>query len=178
MIIAATICMVAFGILAIIDGVYYHDIKYRLAKDKESILEHIYHTIRAVLFTIIMYTLFAHDHSGPILWLGVTVVAVDMLFLVLDVREEGRSRNRYGGLSNGEYMNHIFANAFHFVSIALILAAKPLDAWAIGSTPIIDRPYPLVTSWIGSAFVTGGGIASIMHFWQWSQFVSTKGDKN
>ena len=178
MIIAATICMAVFGILAIIDGVYYHDIKYKLAQDKESILEHIFHTIRAGLFTVIMYTLFAYDHSGLLLWLGVAAAVIDMLFLVLDVREEGRSRNRYGGLSNGEYMNHVFANTFHFVSIALILAAKPMDAWSLGPTSILDRAYPEITSWIGGAFVTGGIIATIMHFWQWSQFVSTKGDKS
>ncbi len=178
MIIAATICLLAFGILAIIDGVYYHDIKYKLAQDKESILEHIYHTIRAVLFTIIMYTLFAHDYRGSILWLGVTAAAVDMLFLILDVREEGRSRERYGGLSNGEYINHIFANAFHFVAIALILAAKPADAWKLTHAFELSRPYPDITNWIGNAFVTGGAIASIIHFWQWSQFVSTRGDKS
>jgi len=35
--------------------------------------------------------------------------------------------------------------------------------------------YPEVTTWVGSAFVIGGIIAAIMHFWQWSQFVSKKG---
>ena len=43
--------------------------------------------------------------------------------------------------------------AFHFVSIALILAAKPMDAWSLGPTSILDRAYPEITSWIGGAFV-------------------------
>lgn len=77
-------------------------------------------------------------------------------------------------VQNGEYMNHIFANTFHFVSITLILAAKPLDAWAFGPSTILDRPYPEITSWICGAFVPGGIIATIMHFWQWSQFVTNK----
>ena len=131
MIIAATVCLVVFGILAIVDGAYYHNIKYKLYQDKESILEHIYHTIRAVMFPIMMYCFFAHDLGGLLLILGVTAAAIDLLTLLFDVKEEGRSRNRYGGLSNGEYMNHVFSNTFHFVAIALILAAKPAEAWPV-----------------------------------------------
>ena len=178
MIIAATVCLVVFGILAIVDGVYYHDIKYKLYQDKESILEHIYHTIRAVLFTIIMYSLFSRDLGGILLILGILAAGIDMFVLVLDVKEEGRSRNRYGGLSNGEYMNHVFANTFHFVSIALILAAKPAEAWTFKYSFELNRPYPEITVWMGSAYVTGGVIATLWHFWQWNKFVSNKGESS
>ena len=174
MIIAATVCLVVFGILAIVDGAYYHDIKYKLYQDKESILEHIYHTIRAVMFPIMMYCFFAHDLGGLLLILGVTAAAIDLLTLLFDVKEEGRSRNRYGGLSNGEYMNHVFSNTFHFVSIALILAAKPAEAWTFKHSFELNRPYPEITVWVGSAFVTGGTIAAVWHFWQWTQFVTKK----
>ena len=178
MIIAATVCLVVFGILAIVDGAYYHNIKYKLYQDKESILEHIYHTIRAVMFPIMMYCFFAHDLGGLLLILGVTAASLDLIMLLFDVKEEGRSRNRYGGLSNGEYMNHIFANTFHFVSIALILASKPAEAWSFNQTIEFEGFYPEVTTWVGSAFVIGGIIAAIMHFWQWSKFVSKKGAKS
>ena len=174
MIIAATVCLVVFGILAIVDGAYYHDIKYKLYQDKESILEHIYHTIRAVMFPIMMYCFFAHDLGGLLLILGVTAAAIDLLTLLFDVKEEGRSRNRYGGLSNGEYMNHVFSNTFHFVAIALILAAKPVEAWTFNHSFELNRPYPEITVWLGSAFVTGGIIAAVWHFWQWTQFVTKK----
>ena len=174
MIIAATVCLVVFGILAIVDGAYYHDIKYKLYQDKESILEHIYHTIRAVMFPIMMYCFFAHDLGGLLLILGVTAAAIDLLTLLFDVKEEGRSRNRYGGLSNGEYMNHVFSNTFHFVAIALILAAKPAEAWTFNHSFELNRQYPEITVWLGSAFVTGGTIAAVWHFWQWTQFVTKK----
>ena len=92
MIIASTVCLVLFGILAIIDGVYYHDIKYKLYKDKESILEHIYHTIRAVMFPFMMYCFFARNFGGWLLILGVTAASLDLIMLLFDVKEEGRSR--------------------------------------------------------------------------------------
>ena len=171
---AATVCLVVFGILAIVDGVYYHDIKYKLYQDKESILEHIYHTIRAVMFPIMMYCLFAYDFGGVLMIVGIGAVSIDFIMLIFDVKEEGRSRNRYGGLSNGEYMNHVFANTFHFVAIALILAAKPAAAWTIDPSFALGRPYPQVTAWLGSAFVAGGVIAALLHFWQWSQYFSRK----
>ncbi len=174
MIIASTVCLVVFGILAIVDGVYYHDIKYKLYQDKESILEHIYHTIRAVMFPIMMYCLFAHDFGGELMIVGIGAVSIDFIMLIFDVKEEGRSRNRYGGLSNGEYMNHVFANTFHFVAIALILAAKPVEAWTFTHSFELTRSYPEITLWLGRAFVTGGVIAALLHFWQWSQYFSRK----
>jgi len=52
MIIAATVFMVLFGLMSIVDGLYYHDYKYKLYLHKESILEHIMHTFRAVHFPL------------------------------------------------------------------------------------------------------------------------------
>ncbi|MBT88622.1 MAG: hypothetical protein QF847_00170 [Candidatus Marinimicrobia bacterium] len=174
MIIAATVFMALFGVMGILDGVYYHDYKYKLAKDKESIVEHIVHTFRNVAFPIIVYYLFQHDVGGKIMMIGVTVAIIDIILLAIDVRIEGYSRNRYGGLSNGEYATHIFANTFHYVSIALILAAKPEEAWTFTHSYELIRPYPEITVWLGSAFVSGGSISAIWHFWQWSQFVTKK----
>ena len=77
---------------------------------------------------------------------GAVYQPVRMDMLLFDVKEEGRSRNRYGGLSNGEYMNHIFANTFHFVSIALIFSAKPAEAWSFNQTIEFEGIYPEVTN--------------------------------
>ena len=174
MIIVATVFMVLFGLMGVLDGAYFHDYKYKLAKDKESILEHIIHTFRSVAFPIVVYCLFQHDFGGRMMMIGIIVAVIDIILLAIDVRIEGHSRNRYGGLSNGEYATHIFANTFHYVSIALILAAKPADAWTVTQSFELSRPYPVVTVWLGSAFVTGGIIAALWHFWQWSQFVTKK----
>ena len=157
MITAATVCLVVFGILAIVDGVYYHDIKYKLYQDKESILEHIYHTVRAVMFPIMLYCLFAHDFGGVLMIVGIGAVSIDFIMLIFDVKEEGRSRNRYGGLSNDEYMNHVFANTFHFVAIALILAAKPAAAWTIDPSFALGSTLSTGNCLAGKCFCRGRG---------------------
>jgi hypothetical protein len=166
--------MVLFGLLAIVDGLYFHDYKYKLANYKESILEHIIHTCRAVAFPIVVYCLFQNDFGGWMMMAGVFVGVIDIILLAIDVRIEGHSRDRYGGLSNGEYATHLFANTFHYVSIALILAAKPEEAWTFTQSFQISRPYPEITEWLGGAFVTGGAIAAVLHFWQWGQFIIGK----
>ena len=65
--------MVLFGLLAIVDGLYFHDYKYKLANYKESILEHIIHTCRAVAFPIVVYCLFQNDFGGWMMMAGVFV---------------------------------------------------------------------------------------------------------
>ncbi len=172
MIIAATVFMVLFGLMSIVDGMYYHDYKYKLYLHKESILEHIMHTFRAVAFPLVVYYLFQNDFGGWMMMVGVFVAFIDIILLAIDVRIEGHSRDRYGGLSNGEYATHLFANTFHYVSIALILGAKPAEAWTFTQSFELMRPYPEITVWLGSAFVTGGTIAAVLHFWQWSQYFS------
>ncbi|MBT6391267.1 MAG: hypothetical protein HOJ69_08540, partial [Candidatus Marinimicrobia bacterium] len=167
MIIAATVFMVLFGLMSIVDGLYYHDYKYKLYLHKESILEHIMHTFRAVAFPLVVYYLFQNDFGGWMMMVGVFVAFIDIILLAIDVRIEGHSRDRYGGLSNGEYATHLFANTFHYVSIALILGAKPAEAWTFTQSFELMRPYPEITVWLGSAFVTGGTIAAVLHFWQW-----------
>jgi len=42
--------MVLFGVSGLVDGVYFHDYKYKLYRYKESILEHIIHTFRSAAF--------------------------------------------------------------------------------------------------------------------------------
>jgi len=116
MIIAATVFMVLFGLMSIVDGLYYHDYKYKLYLHKESILEHIMHTFRAVAFPLVVYYLFQNDFGGWMMMVGVFVAFIDIILLAIDVRIEGHSRDRYGGLSNGEYATHLFANTFHYVS--------------------------------------------------------------
>jgi len=48
---------------------------------------------------------------------GVMVACIDIVLLAIDVRIEGYSRNRYGGLSHGEYATHLFSNTCHYVSL-------------------------------------------------------------
>ena len=55
---------------------------------------------------------------------GVLAVIVDTLFFLLDAVEEKKSRSKWGGLSNGEYITHLISNTLHYCAITTVLLAK------------------------------------------------------
>lgn len=120
----STILLSAFALLAVIDGFYLHIFKYQLFNHKESEFEHLTHTIRAILFPLIVYFLFIAQNSLTSFYLGVSFVAVDIIVLGIDAFVEKDSRSFMGGLPRWEYILHLFVNGFHFSSIAVFFALK------------------------------------------------------
>jgi hypothetical protein len=120
----STILLLAFALLAIIDGFYLHIFKYQLFNHKESKFEHLTHTIRAILFPLIVYFLFITQNSSTGFYLGVLFVVIDIVVLAIDAFVEKDSRIFMGGLPRWEYMLHLFVNGFHFASIAVFFAIK------------------------------------------------------
>jgi len=120
----STILLSAFAVLAVIDGFYLHIFKYQLFNHKESEFEHLTHTIRAILFPLIVYFLFIAQNSPTSFYLGVLLVAIDIIVLGIDAFVEKDSRQFMGGLPRWEYILHLFANGFHFASIAVFFALK------------------------------------------------------
>jgi hypothetical protein len=110
-------------ILATYDGFYLHIYKYELYGMKDSKFEHKIHTIRALLFPLIIWFLFINTDVVSF-WLAIACVAIDFLVLGIDAYAEGDSRKAIGGLPKWEYILHIFANGFHFAAIILIIATK------------------------------------------------------
>jgi len=110
-------------LLATYDGFYLHIWKYKLFNQKESIFEHKTHTIRAILFPLIVWFLFLE--TSPIgFWIGIALVLLDLIVLGIDAYAEGDSRKFMGGLPRWEYIVHLFANGFHFAAILLIVGVK------------------------------------------------------
>jgi hypothetical protein len=120
----ATILLIAFAILAVIDGFYLHIFKYQLFNHEESKFEHLMHTLRAVLFPFIVYYLFIIQNSTLGFYVGISFVILDIIVLVIDAFVEKDSRTFMGGLPRWEYILHLFVNGFHFASIAVFLALK------------------------------------------------------
>ncbi len=120
----STILISVFAILAIIDGFYLHIFKYQLFNHKESKFEHLTHTIRAILFPLIVYFLFIIQNSLISFYLGILFVALDIIVLGIDAFVEKDSRSFMGGLPRWEYILHLFVNGFHFASIAVFLSFK------------------------------------------------------
>ncbi|MEJ5962938.1 hypothetical protein [Pedobacter immunditicola] len=121
--ITATALLVVFVILALFDGLYLHLIRYKLHVHKESRNEHISHTIRAILFPIILYVLYLGS-SDTAFYLGMGVVVIDILVLGADAYMEKDSRAFMGGLPRWEYILHLIVNGFHFASIAVFIVIK------------------------------------------------------
>ncbi len=119
----STICLILFMILATYDGFYLHIFKYELFNRRESSLEHKIHTVRALLFPIIVWFLFI-DNTNIGFWIAMTAVFVDIVVLGFDAYYEKDSRSFMGGLPTFEYIIHLFANGFHFAAIILAIASK------------------------------------------------------
>lgn len=121
--IIAGISLAIFALLGVYDGFYLHLIKYKLHDHKESKFEHLIHTVRTLLFPLILYFLFLGQNEAS-LYLGLLFVVLDIIALGVDAYSEEDSRAFMGGLPRGEYIIHLFVNGFHFATIAVFLVLK------------------------------------------------------
>ena len=160
----AFILLVLWSLVGSFDVSYYHDKKYSLYLFPESIREHLYHTIRAICYPIIVFSLFYKNFIGILFWIGVLAIIIDTIFFILDAFEEKNSRNKWGGLSHGEYITHLISNALHYCAITTILLSKIF-------LPTPDK-YPAYLSIIAMVFVCGGTITAIQHIWRLYKFKS------
>ncbi|WP_141116755.1 hypothetical protein [Elizabethkingia anophelis] len=110
--------------MAVFDGVFLHLYKYRLYQHEESRFEHLTHTIRAVLFTCILISLFINIGNNNLFLFGCILIAVDIITLLVDAYVEKDSRAFMGGLPRWEYIVHLLVNGFHFAAIAVFLVIK------------------------------------------------------
>lgn len=116
-------CLLLFMVLATYDGFYLHIWKYELFQRKESVFEHKTHTIRAILFPLILWLLFINSDSISF-WIAILLIGLDCIVLGIDAYSEDDSRASLGGLPKWEYIVHLFANSFHFASIFLMITTK------------------------------------------------------
>lgn len=126
----AAALMVVFAGLAFFDGVYLHLWRYRLFERDDTRREHILHTLRAMLFPVWLYLLFGVRSFGWALIAAVAVAGLDLLVQMGDMWEESRARKRFGGLSRGEYILHVWLTAIHSVGLALTLVARPVGDYS------------------------------------------------
>lgn len=162
MYIVAFILLVCWSLLGTFDLIYYHDKKYSLHLYTESIREHLYHTIRSICYPIIIFSLFYKNFVGIIFWIGVSAIIIDTIFFILDAFEEKNSRNKWGGLSHGESITHLFSNTVHYCAITTILLSK------IYSSPSTN--YPQYLSLISIIFAIGGTLTAMQHIWRFYKF--------
>lgn len=118
-----TVLMIFFVILGIFDGFFLHLVRYRLHEHKESRTEHLIHSIRAVIFPLILFSLFLSE-SLILFYSGLFFVFLDLIILGIDAYAEKDSRSFMGGLPRWEYIIHLFVNGFHFAAISVFLILR------------------------------------------------------
>ena len=165
LLILASICLILFMILATFDGFYLHIFKYGLFNHKESTFEHKTHTIRALLFPLIIGTIFLNESNEYVFFLGIIFITLDLITLAIDAWSESESRAFMGGLPRWEYVIHLFSNSFHFAAIILALAMK---IRIFSGSVILNLELP--ASWakdmymfIGVNIIPGAIILAILH---------------
>jgi hypothetical protein len=158
------ICLIGFMLLATYDGAYLHLWKFELFNREESHFEHQTHTARALLFPAIVYLLFV-DTSIIGFWIGLTLVATDLIVLGLDAYSEMESRRFMNGLPQWEYILHLFANSFHFTAIVLIIAArtKITDSGILYATEFMSHSSFETVQFIAINIIPGSIILGLLH---------------
>ncbi len=158
------ICLIAFMILATYDGAYLHLWKFELFNREESLFEHKTHTVRAILFPLIVWLLFINVDVISF-WIGVSLVAIDLIVLGIDAYSEKESRSFMNGLPTWEYIIHLFANSFHFAAIILIIATriKVGSEGILYSTEFLTTPIFETTQFIAENILPGSIMLGILH---------------
>lgn len=161
----ATFCLILFMILATYDGFFLHIWKFQLFNREESAFEHKTHTIRAVLFPLIIWFLFLNETSWIGFLLGISLVLIDLIVLGIDAYSEQESRSFMGGLPKWEYIIHLFSNAFHFAAIILVLSLKLTisDSAVHFVTSFAASPAHDFFTFISVTIIPGALILAILH---------------
>ncbi len=161
---ASGVCLLLFAGIGMVDGLYLHLWRFRLHEHAESRYEHRIHAIRALLFPLILLFVFDPQSQGAMLWVGAALTLADMVTLGVDALSEGDSRAFMGGLPKWEYVIHLFANGFHFASIALALAARPLGMWAWQPDLTIAGDHGArFVSFVAANVLPGAVVLAILH---------------
>ena len=160
----ATVLLLLFVGLSLVDGIYIHLWRLRLHARPESYREHLWHTARAILFAPTVLLLFAAPTAGAVLWIGIALFAVDEVVEILDVVEERPSRASIGGLSSPEYAVHVILVTLRVAAVALVLASRPAEAWSLDA-PTVLGAHPETIAMLVTQLVPGAVLAAGLHVW-------------
>lgn len=159
---AAALSLQLFALLSSIDGIYIHLWRLRLHRRPDSYREHLLHTARAVLFVPVLWLLFVVPSAGVLLWIGVALAVLDQIVGVADALSERDSRASFGGLARSEYGLHVVIAGVHVGALALVLAARPAEAWSLAS-PATLGTWPPFFDLVVAGTLVGSIVVAILH---------------
>ncbi len=143
---AASLCLLALAMFAAWDGIVVHVVQEKLPCREHSRLEHGIHTLRALLFPLILATFFI---SRTTLVVGLALIALDQVAEVWDMAIERKSRAHSGGLRSFEYVLHGAMITLRSAGVAFALSARasrpaevlipvePLASWLLPGSVLV-----------------------------------------
>jgi len=113
----AAVLLGVFAVLSFVDGVVLHLVVERLPLREASWLEHRLHTVRALIFPILLATFIRG--AGPVA-IGWALLAIDQGVEFWDMAIERRSRAHSGGLPSLEYLVHGTLTTLRAATVVLV----------------------------------------------------------
>ncbi|GBF48508.1 hypothetical protein LPTSP4_00070 [Leptospira ryugenii] len=153
--------LILFSCLAFVDGIYLHLWKYKLYKYRETIFEHLLHTLRAFLFPFQLVGLFLFDIQGWLFGIVLLVAIADLGIQIIDMWVEKGARVRFGGLSSAEYILHVTLTSLHTSMLLLYLISKPNASNFLGKTQIVFAEQ--WNSIVASNLLPGAILVALLH---------------
>ena len=157
--------LLAYAVLAGVDGLYIHLYRLRLHARPESRREHWLHTGRAILFPMTLASLYAVDAAGWLLWSGFAIVIADLVVGARDLWCEAESRESLGGLTALESTLHGVLVMLQTSSTTLLLAVKPASAWLLAAPPVMAESYGPFADLVVLAVLPGAVAVAFLHLW-------------
>lgn len=136
----AAVALWAFTVVAAIDGLYFHLMKYRLYRRPASRFEHLLHTWNAVLFVPLTALLFLIAPKGLLLWGALGLFGLTFLIEIADVLSEPKSRRDLGGLTGSEYLMHFLMAGLRVAMVAPLFLQPANGDWRLSATGFDARP--------------------------------------
>jgi hypothetical protein len=144
---------------------YLHVRKYKLFARPESSREHRIHTLQAIFFSGVVFTLVCINFEGAMLFVAAAFVAADIGAEFADILCEKKSRASIGGLSTFEYLLHVMMSTTKYGFVALALASKPPSAWQLGIPVVSAQEYPPIVRVVGWTIVGIGILSTAVQLW-------------
>lgn len=152
---ATAILLGTFAALAAVDGLWLHLWRYRLHEQPSARLEHGIHTLHAIVFPFLVWSVFLADGSlSLVAWAAIAAVVV---LVAWDAATETSSRDFQGGLPVGEATLHSVLHGLQVAAIALGVVRSFAD------TPGVDSPL----RWVAWNILPGSVVVALIHAVLW-----------
>ncbi|NCS92462.1 MAG: hypothetical protein GW761_01525 [Leptospira sp.] len=158
------ILVAIYAVLGFSDAILLHLWKYQLYKNKDTRKEHLLHSIRAVIFPIVVLGLLVFQLEGFYLYGFLLILIFDLGFQIWDMWIEKEARTRFGGLSSLEYTIHgllIFIHSAFLVLYVIKSFHKDHFFRSDGNIFLNENSFATMIAW---NLLPGACLIILLHF--------------